>query len=126
MTGFHIDSNTFFGVNTSATVINSTSYFVRLDTLSDCLMLRVDLYILFYSTAALDSNNYYYIQGEDLINSTDTAAVSFLYSVDYKPEVQYLMGLRGFDGDSAKHNIRWGWVVSTIANSTLTFDIDKF
>lgn len=36
------------------------------------------------------------------------------------------MGLRGFDGDTTKHNIRWGWIVSTIANSTLTFDIDKF
>lgn len=89
---------------------------MRLDTLSDCLLLQVDLYILFYSTTSLDSNNYYYLQ--DIISSTNTTAVSFLYSVDYKPEVQYLMGLRGFDGDTTKHNIRWGWILSTVANST--------
>ena len=58
--------------------------------------------------------------------STDAAAVSFFWSVSYHQNAQYLMGLRGYYGDSTKHNIRWGWISSTIGNGTETFDIDKF
>ena len=53
LTGYYIDSNTLFGVNTSSGIVDSTTYFVRIDTISDCLLLRVDLYILFYSTSQL-------------------------------------------------------------------------
>ena len=102
----------------SSGVVNSTSYFVRVDTLSDCLLLRVDFYVLFFSISEMDTGNYYYLQGQDLLQSTDAAAGAFFWSVTYHQNVQYLMPLRGYYGDTSKHNIRWGLMSSVIGNGT--------
>jgi hypothetical protein len=54
-------------VNVTASVISTVNYKYRIETSSDCSLLRVTFYTLFCQKSLMDANNYYYAGGIDAV-----------------------------------------------------------
>lgn len=112
-------------VNTTASVISNFNYELKILTTSDCLLLRVSLFVLFCDTITLASDGYYYKGGKEIVYSNDVNNSSFTTEVTNYGQAQFLLGLRGFDGFTVLGGCYWGWQVSSANSTTATLLIYK-
>lgn len=74
----------------------------------------------------MDSNNYYYYGGIDLVQSYNpTSATNFTFTLDKYSQTVFLLGLRGFSGFTALTGCYWGWSITSVNNDIATLTISQ-
>ena len=129
MTGFSVTSTTYFQILISAQVVSTVNYLIRVDTQSDCLILRIDINVVFCDNQALTNKNYLYQGGQSIMVSAnaDVNSVSYTTTVTNYSSTVFLMGMRGLNGFTILNNATWGWSILNISsNSIVTINVDKY
>ena len=104
--GFYVVSSTYYKINVIGFYSSSTKYEINVITTSDCVVYRVDLYVVIFQENGMNTK-YYYVIGENVVgsNSTLVNSASWTATVSSYDKTYLLMGIRGFEGFTALSNI---------------------
>ena len=69
--GFYVVSSTFYKVNVNGYHISNVNYKIDVITTSDCVVNRIDLYVVLFQEDGM-SVKYYYIVGQNVVESNST------------------------------------------------------
>ena len=129
LTGFSLTSSTYTQILLSAQVVSNFNYLIKVDTQSDCIINRINLYVVFVDNQALTSNNYLFQGGQSLMvsSSADVNSVSYTATIDNYTSTVFLLGTRGIAGFTILFDTTWGWsLLNQSSNGTATITIDKY
>ena len=110
----------------SVSVASTSSYLVRVNTTSDCLIRALHLTFLFYFTD--NSTNSAYIYGGDTSTYSETSVnvVTYTRSLANYSNTVFIMGLGGFFCFNFASSYTLGWSVISFINNTASIQFNRF
>ena len=80
-----------------------------INTVSDCIIHRIDLYVLIVMEDKL--SNYFIVGGLDLFNTPDVNLASWTSTIDHYDTTSFILATRGLEGFPVLSNVQWGWTL---------------
>lgn len=120
--GFYVQSLHSFYVSGQLSNINNQTFYIIVETSSDCSINRLDFSLFFYYPELVTDNYVVFVSNNYCFQNTSNIA-SYLISLKTDTSVYYL-GLSGFGGVTSSCYVDMGWASSWTSNSTVQVTIN--